>query len=458
MNRPMRILLVNPPRSPHNAILDHASPQALPFIHRKLIGPPMGLLLIAATVRDQEVSILEMKGEYDLRPDAPSPEVLLAEWMARLQPDIVGVSMFASETPAGLAILREARRLDPDVLTLAGGLQPQLRASDVDDPAVDVVYLSTSPWPFRALVLAYAAGKGRAVLSELDGVGELLIREEGQLRPTRAGAKTFDLAGKDYPVLDRSLLNRWNPTYRVGKAPWPLTYLHSSLGCPYPCTFCAITPPFGGAFFQRSVEDVVAELATLQDYPVIRFADANTVVSPALFERLFDRIAAEGFRQEYVMDIRADTAARYPHVIEKMARAGLKVVICGVESPKQDELDAYDKRLDADAIPEAIRVFTENDVQLRANYVVPSNYEEPDFVALEKFASRHPAGLAGYTILTPLPGTPYYKSMLDAGEIVDHDLGKYNFFNSVTRSQMPLEKFYERVASLWLVRRGEEVI
>lgn len=451
--RPMRILLVNPPRSPHNAILEHASEKALPFIHRKLIGPPMGLLLLAATVRDHEVSILEMKGEYDLCDDAPSPETLLAQWMARIRPDIVGVSMFASETPAGIALLREARRLDPNVLTLAGGLQPQLRASDFDDPAIDVVYLSTSPWPFRDLVLAHAAGHG------LEGVGELLVRDEGRLRPTRAGPrKVYDLAGKDYPVLDRSLLDRWNPTYRVGKSPGPLTYLHSSLGCPFPCTFCAITPPFAGAFFQRSVDDVVAELATLQHYPVVRFADANTVVSPALFERLFDRIAEEGFRQEYVMDIRADTAAKHPKLIEKMARGGLKVVICGVESPKQDELDQYDKRLDADAIAEAIDVFTANGVQLRANYVVPSTYDEADFDELARFAGRHAAGLAGYTILTPLPGTPYYKTMLDAGEICDHDLAKYNFFNCVTRSRMPVEQFYQRVSSLWLLRRGEEVI
>lgn len=447
----MRILLVNPPRSPHNAILENAPPAALPFIHRKLIGPPMGLLLIAATVPDHELRLLELKGEYDLVPDAPAPEAILADWM-RFGPRLVGTSSFASETPAALELLRAAKRIDPTVLTVAGGLQPQLRASDFDDPAVDVVYRATSPWPFRLLVEAIEAGQ------PLDSVPGILFREEGRLRPSRAPDRAYDIAGRDYPRLDRSLLDRWRPTYRVGKAPGPVTYLHSSLGCPFPCSFCAITPPFGGAFFQRSVDDVFAELESLQDWPVVRFADANTLVQPALFEQLFDRIAAAGFRQEYVMDIRADTAARHPKLVEKMARGGLKVVICGVESASQAELDAYDKRLAAGSIAEAIRIFEGNGVQLRANYVIPSTWEEPDFVALEAFASQHPAGLAGYTILTPLPGTPTYDAALAAGEIVDHDLAKYNFFNCVTKSRMPLQRFHERVASLWVVRRGAEVI
>ena len=62
----MRILLVNPPRSPHNGILAHASADVLPFIHKKLVGPPLGLLTIAGAVPDHDVRLLELKAEYDL--------------------------------------------------------------------------------------------------------------------------------------------------------------------------------------------------------------------------------------------------------------------------------------------------------------------------------------------------------------------------------------------------------
>ena len=67
----MKILLINPPRSPENKILEYAPADARHFIHKKLIGPPLGLLTIAAAVKDFDVTVIDLKGEYDLHPDAP---------------------------------------------------------------------------------------------------------------------------------------------------------------------------------------------------------------------------------------------------------------------------------------------------------------------------------------------------------------------------------------------------
>ena len=63
---------------------------------------------------------------------------------------------------------------------------------------------------------------------------------------------------------------------------------------------------------------------------------------------------------------------------------------------------------------------------------------------------------AGYTILTPMPGTVFYEEI--TAQIVDHDLAKYNFFNCVLKTKLPLERFYERVGALWPIRLGTETI
>ena len=68
----MKILLINPPRSPHNDILKYAPDEAKPFIHRRLIGPPLGLLTIASSVPGHDVFLFDMKGEYDLDPETPA--------------------------------------------------------------------------------------------------------------------------------------------------------------------------------------------------------------------------------------------------------------------------------------------------------------------------------------------------------------------------------------------------
>jgi len=72
------------------------------------------------------------------------------------------------------------------------------------------------------------------------------------------------------------------------------------------------------------------------------------------------------------------------------------------------------------------------------------------------FAEANKVSYAGYTILTPMPGTQQYEDLAD--QIVDHDLAKYNFFNSVLKTALPKEEFCERVGRLWLTKEGEDVI
>ena len=254
----------------------------------------------------------------------------------------------------------------------------------------------------------------------------------------------------------RHLLKKWISTYKVGNSPFPSTYIFTSLGCPYKCTFCSIWCQFGGSYLQREIESVVAELKTLDDYPVVRFADANTIVNIQFIDKLFDRILEERIDKTYVMDIRSDTAANNPKLIEKLAKAGLKVVICGFESSKNDELKEYNKGSGAEMISKAIRVFHDNDIMIRGNYVIPPSYNLSDFKAVADYASQHEVVYAGYTILTPMPGTILYQQQKEL--ITDHDYRKYNFFNSVLKTTLPLEEFYEKTARLWLIKKGKDVI
>ena len=201
---------------------------------------------------------------------------------------------------------------------------------------------------------------------------------------------------------------------------------------------------------------MIAELKTLEEYEVVRFADANTLVDLGFARRLFERIAAEGIEKTFIMDIRADTAAKNPDLIALLAKGGLRVVITGFESPNREELQRYGKNLKADLIGEAIKVFHDNGVMLRGNYIVRPDYGEAQFADLAEYAARHSVAFAGYTILTPMPGTPFHREV--AGEIVDHDLAKYNFFNCVLKTKLPLERFYEQVGALWPIRLGTETI
>ncbi len=446
----MKVALINPPRSPHNGILAHASEEAQQFIHKKLIGPPLGLLTLASNLKNHDVCLLEMKGEYDLIPDSPPPAQMVMEFLEKNRPDIVGVTFIASEFPLGIEVLETVKKFDPNILTVAGGLHATLCPNDFNHESVDIVCHGASARSFRQIV----ACKENSL--PFDTIGSILIREGNRLVRSPAPSIDIEPAGKDFILPDRGLLERWKSTYIVGKAPGPSTYLFTSLGCPYRCSFCSIWPQFNGHFLQRSVESIIEELQSLDGYDVVRFCDANTLVNIDFVELLFDRILEEGIRKTYIMDIRADTAADNPKLIEKLAKGGLKVVISGFESIQKNELEGYNKQLDEKKIEKAIEVFHRNGIMLRGNYIIPTTYNTNDFKNLEAYAASHRVAYAGYTVLTPFPGTLFYREK--KGEIVDFDLAKYNMFNAVMRTTLPLAEFYRRVSDLWLIRRGSEVI
>ncbi len=446
----MKILLINPPRSPENKILEYAPEKAKHFIHKKLIGPPLGLLTIAASVKDYDVTVIDMKGEYDINPDAPDLDTLVNSYLKESNPDIVGVTFISSEFNYGINIFKTVKRYNPKILTVAGGLHPTICPYDFTAQATDIVCRGQSANIFREIVIA------KEINNSFTNIGGILINSDKGLLPTKAPLKKWNVAKENFIMPGREHLKKWLSTYRVGKNPAIVTYIYTSLGCPYKCSFCSINTQFDGDFYQREIESVITELKTLADYKVIRFADANTIVNVNFINKLFDRIIEEGIEKFFIMDIRVDTAVKYPKLIEKLAKAGLKVVICGFESFREDELKQYNKGFSADLIKKAINVFHNNDIMIRGNYVIPNNYDEDDFKALSEYANSHKVVYAGYTILTPMPGTAFYNQV--KAQIIDFDLTKYNFFNSVLKTKLPVEKFYENVGKLWLIKDGTDVI
>jgi radical SAM superfamily enzyme YgiQ (UPF0313 family) len=446
----MKILLINPPRSPENNILKFAPDEAKRFIHKKLIGPPLGLLTIAAAVKDHDVTLFDTKGEYDLVPETPSLEILVRILLEKYQPDLVGVSAITSEFDFCTEICRTVKQFDPQILTVAGGLHATLCPGDFTDPAYDIIIPGQCPHVFRDVVRAKENGLS------FDSIPGILLNSGGTLKKTKGKPVSWDSAGADYLMPDRNHLKRWIGTYKVGNSPFPSTYVFTSLGCPYKCTFCSIWTQFRGKYYQRSVESLITELKSIDEYPVVRFADANTVVDETFMLQLFKRIEEEGIRKTFVMDIRADVAANRPDIIEKLARGGLRVVICGFESFRDEELKKYHKDSPAIDNQEAVKVFEKNGIMVRGNYVVPPDYNEKDFGALAEYADRNRVVYAGYTILTPMPGTIYYQQVKN--QIIDNDYRKYNFFNSVMKTTLPHDEFHTRVGSLWLIKKGTDVI
>ncbi|NQV03811.1 MAG: cobalamin B12-binding domain-containing protein, partial [Bacteroidia bacterium] len=172
----MKLLLINPPRSPENSILKYAPEAAKRFIHKKLIGPPLGLLTIAGAVRNHDVVVFDTKGEYDLDPHTSPLPVLVKKLMLEHQPDVVGVTVITSEFNDAVTICQVAKEINPEVLTVAGGLHATLVPYDFTDQSVDVVIPGQCPNIFREVIRAREQGRS------LTPVPGIYYRKEGILK------------------------------------------------------------------------------------------------------------------------------------------------------------------------------------------------------------------------------------------------------------------------------------
>ena len=191
----------------------------------------------------------------------------------------------------------------------------------------------------------------------------------------------------------------------------------------------------------------------MDQYPIIRLCDANTFGNPKEARELFSRIIEEGLNQHFYMaDVRTDFVVSHPDIMELAVKAGLQIVVCGLEATSDEELEAYNKSNTVESISEGLKILNELGIFVNGNYIVKPDYTEPDFERLGRFVEENPIYHSGFTVLTPFPGTPLYEDMKH--DIINHDLDYYNLTNAVTRTVLSEENFYENVGNLYKVSKS----
>jgi radical SAM superfamily enzyme YgiQ (UPF0313 family) len=300
---------------------------------------------------------------------------------------------------------------------------------------------------FREIVLKYA------VKGDLVGIPNIMIHKDCKYHYTQK-LNLFhtpaNLCSNVYS--NRELIKKYDDAYRVGKDNKPIAFMETSLGCTSRCTFCSIWPVNNGEYYKRSIQNVIDELKTMEQYDFVRLADANTMGDTEHAGLLFERIIEEGLIKEFVMDIRADTAVNHPWLIAKAAEAGLKVAIVGIESDNEDELNYYNKESTVNLTLKALEVFVKYGVDVRGICIIQPDYNENDFHRLSCFLGENNLTHSAFSIMTPFPGTQLYNQVSE--RIIIKDLDYYNLFNSVFETKLPEEEFYKLSAEMFRGRKG----
>ncbi len=450
----MKILLVNPLIPKAFRLLEYADDEAKKAIARRImVGPPLALNELAGMCPDEEIVILDQKTEFDNCVGEYDYLERFIEEFKSMKPDMIGITCITAQYNAAIVILNKAKEMNPNVLTLVGGIHPTLCPESFIGSGVDLLSVGIGKYSFREIVRVY---KEHGIKGNFSQIPEIAINEGDHFFYTKSLCSlSYEEVSKNYLFDDvlpnRALTDKYK--YEIVQANKTIHYLSTSSGCTHKCNFCSIWQTTKGRYFHKSVDNIIRELKTMDNYKVIRFCDANTFGDLEKARLLFTRIIEEELDfHEYMADVRTDMVIAHPDIIQLAVRAGLRITICGLEASSDEELAAYNKSNTIANISNALKILNSLGVVVNGNYIIKPDYVQSDFERLADFVYRNPIFHSGFTILTPFPGTDLWNDMKD--DIVIHNFDYYNLTNAVTKTKLPEVEFYGKVAEMYKISKS----
>jgi radical SAM superfamily enzyme YgiQ (UPF0313 family) len=395
------------------------------------LSEPVALTAVGAAVGDlHEVRVLDMRLEE---------ESALARTLADFRPDVVGTTSMTTDAYQAKAVLRTARAIRPEALTVVGGHHPTLCPDEFDDAYVDAIVQGEGELTFRELVERWDLQRG-ADDRTFGGVRGVRYRDRAGRRVANEKREQTSRLD-DLPVPDRRLVARYRGRYFFTGVR-PVASIFTSRGCSFDCNFCAIWE-----FYERrtrflSAGRIVDQLQACEE-PFVFILDDNFLTSAKRAAELCDEMERRGVRKYWMTQGRTDFAADHPELMARLARNGLVMVLSGYESNDDDNLAALRKRNTWEKNQRANAVMRELGVFMTGIFMARADWTAEQFEHLYEYVSTLEIAIPLFTVLTPLPGTQLYRAYRD--QLLTTDLRLFDLLHPVLPTRLPRDEFYRQL-------------
>ena len=391
---------------------------------------PLGLEYVAAALqtRGHEASL------YDLR---FSPG--LSSALRRTKPALVGIScMHALEYDQVLETARAVRRQAPDAFVLVGGHAAAAFPAPLESDEVDAICAEDGEEVVPALADALARGR------PLTEVPALRLRTREGWVSTAPLSERTSLDRVARPA--RSLVERYRDRYHclLFKPVW---LVETARGCPFRCNFCSVWQLYGRSFRERGIGAVVDDLASVGDSVFI--ADDLFWNHPARSLELAEALKKRGVKKRWLLvQTRTDLVCRHPELLEAWRPLAKDFdIFFGLEAASDAGLASVVKDTGVHASIEAARIARELKYGVTGNFLVDPDWDEWQFRQLWDFVQSNGFQRAGYTILTPLPGTDLFQKL--APLLEGQPWFKYDMHHVLWEPRLGARRFFELYAETW---------
>jgi radical SAM superfamily enzyme YgiQ (UPF0313 family) len=332
--------------------------------------------------------------------------------LRQYQPRIVAISGFSFNRFACLAIARIAKRTDPSVVVVWGGVH----ATFLDEqllthyPYVDLIVRGEGEATSLELVDAIYQGK------EADGIAGVSLRFKGKVirTPSRPRVKNLD----EFPLIDYSKVMLKGDFLKASSQPFRTALpVEFSRGCPFTCSFCSTVGFWERQMTYRSVERVIEQIKLMPSFPGqgIFFSDTNMTVNPDHFESLCRALIKHKVNIPWFCETRIDLVD--VKALRLMKMAGCELVFFGVESFSKKILLGAGKKFEPYDAVEKINLAVSLGFKVRVSLIIGLPGETHETLAE---TMRHCQGINSraniFTNIAMLyPGSRLYQMALKQG-------------------------------------------
>lgn len=379
--------------------------------------PPMGLLYIAAYLRDHtdhEVMVLDSQVE-DLKYDA------IEDRIRAYKPDIVGITTYTHTLLDSLEIARRAKRVNPRIFVVMGGHHPSIYPEETALlDAVDAVAVGEGEELMAELTEALANGR------PLENVPGLYLHGKERAIATAPRTPIADLDSLPFPARDMTPKD----SYRFATdAASCSTSMISSRGCRFKCIYCDVLYK---EIRSRSPENVADEIGACIGMGIkeIHFFDDNFNFSEERVIAICREIVKKGHVIRFSIRARADKFSK--EMADWLYKAGCTRISLGIETATDEMLLRVKKGITTDMARRAVKIAHDAGIEIAGYFIIglPGQTEEGIHQTV-KFAIELELDFAQFNYMGLLPATEVYAQALRAN-VFGRD-----FYQEFARSPAP---------------------
>lgn len=219
-------------------------------------------------------------------------------------------------------------------------------------------------------------------------------------------------------------------------------------GCNHSCSFCAYPAAFGQHVLTRPVEDVINEIKTFKGKVVI-FPDVNLIADVNYAKELFTAMIP---LKKWWFGLTTTAIGHNAELLDIFEKSGCKGLLLGFESVNQETQSNINKNVNkVNDYKWLMDILHEHRILVMGCFAFGSDEDGKDvFDRTSQLCLDSMIDLPRFSIITPFPGTPFYKELESEGRITERNWALYDVEHVVYQpKQMTKEELLEGIDRAW---------